>query len=74
MDTERTRYLDLLDSLELDPRSPDELRTAVRRVDDLRFAARQRSDGKIADDAPDTTALAAVDRSLAGEGSDPSTD
>jgi len=36
---ERRRYTDLLDSLALDGGAPDRLRTAARRVDDLRFAA-----------------------------------
>ncbi|MEJ7795242.1 MAG: dynamin family protein [Nocardioides sp.] len=36
---ERRRYTDLLDSLALDGSAPDRLRTAARRVDDLRFAA-----------------------------------
>lgn len=62
MEAERNRFTDLLDSLQLDEDAPESLRTAVRRVDDLRFAARQRSDGKLADDAPDTTSLAAVER------------
>jgi hypothetical protein len=41
LDAERARYLDLLDSLELDEETPELLRDAARRVDDLRFAARQ---------------------------------
>ena len=36
---ERRRYTDLLDSLALDGGAPDRLRTAARRVDDVRFAA-----------------------------------
>ena len=35
---ERRRYTDLLDSLALDGAAPERLRTAARRVDDLRFA------------------------------------
>ena len=41
LDAERARYLDLLDSLELDEQTPELLRDAARRVDDLRFAAQQ---------------------------------
>ncbi|WP_246210201.1 dynamin family protein [Nocardioides piscis] len=40
LDTERRRYLDLLDSLEISPQAPENLRNASRRVDDLRFAAK----------------------------------
>jgi hypothetical protein len=38
--TERQRYLDLLDSLDISPEAPEKLREASRRVDDLRFAAK----------------------------------
>jgi hypothetical protein len=38
LDTERARYLDILDTLEIDPEAEGELRQAARRVDDLRFA------------------------------------
>jgi predicted GTPase len=41
LDAERARYLDVLDSLELDEGTPELVRDAARRVDDLRFAARQ---------------------------------
>ena len=44
LDAERARYLDLLDSLELDADVPEQLRAASRRVDDLRFAAQQADD------------------------------
>jgi hypothetical protein len=37
VDAERARYLDLLDALALDPESPDQLRSAARRVDDVRY-------------------------------------
>jgi hypothetical protein len=37
---ERRRYTDLLESLEIQPAAPEQVRTAARRVDDLRFAAR----------------------------------
>jgi hypothetical protein len=39
MNAERARYVDLLDSLAIPVDSPDQLRDAARRVDDLRFAA-----------------------------------
>jgi hypothetical protein len=39
LEHERRRYVDLLDRLEISPETPDKLRTASRRVDDLRFAA-----------------------------------
>jgi hypothetical protein len=45
LDTERRRYLDLLDSLEVSPGAPDSLRASARRVDDLRFAARSTEPG-----------------------------
>ena len=38
---EQARYVDLLDSLAVDPESPDLLRASARRVDDLRYAALQ---------------------------------
>ena len=37
VDAERARYVDLLDSLALDPQTPDRLREAARRVDDVRY-------------------------------------
>jgi hypothetical protein len=39
LDSERRRYTDLLDSLEISPEAPERLRAAARKVDDLRFAA-----------------------------------
>ena len=36
-DAERARFTDLLDSLQVDPSAAETLRTASRRVDDLRF-------------------------------------
>jgi energy-coupling factor transporter ATP-binding protein EcfA2 len=39
-DVERSRYTDLLDSLDVGSDGPDRLRDAARRIDDLRFAAR----------------------------------
>jgi hypothetical protein len=41
LETERARYLALLDQLGLVPAAPEHLRAASRRVDDLRFAALQ---------------------------------
>ncbi len=41
IDTERARYIDLLDSLEIAQETPDLLRASSRRVDDLRFEAQQ---------------------------------
>jgi hypothetical protein len=41
---ERARYLDLLDSLQVEPSSGERLRGAARHVDDLRFAARSTGD------------------------------
>lgn len=41
---ERARYLELLDSLEIDPDSVEKIRDASRRIDDLRFEAQQSSD------------------------------
>jgi hypothetical protein len=37
VDAERARYVDLLDALALDPRTPEQLREAARRVDDVRY-------------------------------------
>ncbi len=42
LDSERRRYLDLLDALQVSPEAPDALRQASRRVDDLRFAAQRK--------------------------------
>ena len=39
--TERARYTDLLDSLQVDAEAPDRLRTAARKVDDLRAGGLQ---------------------------------
>jgi energy-coupling factor transporter ATP-binding protein EcfA2 len=43
--TERARFTTVLDDLAVDPRSPEMLRAAARRVDDLRFAAQSTSAG-----------------------------
>ena len=43
LDEERARYLDLLDSLGIEPDAADRVRDAARKVDDLRFAASDRS-------------------------------
>jgi len=39
LDTERRRYLDVLESLHVDPNAAENLRVVSRRIDDLRFAA-----------------------------------
>ena len=39
LDTERRRYLQVLDDLEVDPAAAENLRVVSRRIDDLRFAA-----------------------------------
>ncbi|MCW2766645.1 MAG: Dynamin family protein [Nocardioides sp.] len=41
LNSERARFTDLIDALELHPEAPDQLRQASRRVDDLRFAVIQ---------------------------------
>jgi hypothetical protein len=38
LDSERARFLDVLDALEIQPDTADHLRAVARRVDDLRFA------------------------------------
>lgn len=43
--SERQRYIDLLESLEISPEAPEKLRAASRRVDDLRFAAKGGTNG-----------------------------
>jgi energy-coupling factor transporter ATP-binding protein EcfA2 len=39
LDSERRRYLDVLEALDVDPSAPENLRSVSRRIDDLRFAA-----------------------------------
>ena len=39
LDTERRRYLDVLDDLDVDPEGAENIRGVARRIDDLRFAA-----------------------------------
>jgi hypothetical protein len=39
LDSERRRYLEVLDDLEVDPGAAENLRAVSRRIDDLRFAA-----------------------------------
>jgi energy-coupling factor transporter ATP-binding protein EcfA2 len=39
LDGERRRYTDLLDSLQVAPETPERMRSAARKVDDLRYAA-----------------------------------
>ena len=43
LESERGRYLDRLDDLGVSPQTPDALRQASRRVDDLRFAAQRKA-------------------------------
>jgi predicted GTPase len=43
LDEERNRYLDLLDSLDLEPGAADRLRDAARAVDDVRYASVERT-------------------------------
>ena len=53
LDAERRRYTDLLDSLEISPEAPERMRSAARKVDDLRYAATQQPQGSgAADSAP----------------------
>ena len=51
LDAERRRYTDLLDSLEISPETPERMRSAARKVDDLRYAATQQPQGS---DAPES--------------------
>ena len=44
VDDERARYVDLLDSLALDGQTPEQLRAAARRVDDVRYESRRGRD------------------------------
>ncbi|HSE07876.1 MAG TPA: ABC transporter [Nocardioidaceae bacterium] len=39
LDTERRRYLAVLDDLKVDPKAAENIRSVARRIDDLRFAA-----------------------------------
>ena len=41
LEDERRRFVDLLDTLAIDPGTAEELRSVARRVDDLRFAAQE---------------------------------
>ena len=41
MQTERTRYLSLVEAVVLEPAAAEKLRGAARRVDDLRYQASQ---------------------------------
>ena len=53
LDAERRRYTDLLDSLEISPEAPERMRSAARKVDDLRYAATQQPQGSdAAESAP----------------------
>jgi energy-coupling factor transporter ATP-binding protein EcfA2 len=44
LDAERARYVGLLDSLALDAHTPDQLRAAARRVDDVRYQSLRGAD------------------------------
>ncbi|HET9997812.1 MAG TPA: dynamin family protein [Nocardioides sp.] len=44
VDGERARYVDLLDSLALDGQTPEQLRAAARRVDDVRYQSQRGRD------------------------------
>ena len=44
VDDERARYVDLLDSLALDGQTPEQLRAAARRVDDVRYESQRGRD------------------------------
>ena len=44
VDAERARYVDLLDSLALDGQTPEQLRAAARRVDDVRYESQRGRD------------------------------
>ncbi len=44
VDGERARYVDLLDSLALDGQTPEQLRAAARRVDDVRYESQRGRD------------------------------
>ena len=52
-ETERARYLEVLDGLKIDAKNPDRLRNVSRKIDDLRFAA------DMAEQAEDTEPAAA---------------
>jgi hypothetical protein len=57
LDAERRRYTELLDTMEVLPETPERMRAAARKVDDLRFAATRRApevaaDPGSSDDAP----------------------
>ncbi|MEZ5096974.1 MAG: hypothetical protein R2731_13235 [Nocardioides sp.] len=49
LDVERRRYTDLLDSLGIRAETPEQLRQAARRVDDVRFAVRSDTGNELAD-------------------------
>jgi hypothetical protein len=44
IDSERARYLDVLDALAIEPGTAENLRQVSRRIDDLRFAAQPAAD------------------------------
>jgi hypothetical protein len=51
LDSERRRYTDLLDSLEVSPEAPERMRAAARKVDDLRYAATHTTRGAVVEDS-----------------------
>jgi hypothetical protein len=51
LDSERRRYTDLLDSLQVSPEAPERMRAAARKVDDLRYAATHTTRGSLAEDS-----------------------
>ena len=48
LDAERRRYTDLLDTMEVSPETPERMRAAARKVDDLRFASARRATEAVA--------------------------
>ena len=54
LDAERRRYTDLLDTMEVSPETPERMRAAARKVDDLRFAATRRGSEASPDPAQGT--------------------
>ncbi len=57
LDSERRRYTDLLDSLQIAPEAPERLRKSARKVDDLRFAATRASQAPESVSDPGDTGL-----------------
>ncbi len=57
LDTERQRYVDVLDGLEIDPAAGENIRAVSRRIDDLRFTTEyipsHDQESSLPDDTPD---------------------